>query len=94
MSNPRSLNTATLDMAAQAWVGQWYLPTVWSKSKEGRAIGGRDWILQSFVNADYMDEFDYLYERFLAELGPTATENFPAASDGRSTKPNVSDCED
>ncbi len=93
MSNPRTLNTATLDLAAQAWVGQWYLPTVWSKSKKGRAIGGRDWILQSFYNADYKDEFEYLYPRFLAELGPTAKKDFLAASGDVFTPRNDADFE-
>ena len=93
MSNPRPLNTATLDMAAQAWVGQWYLPTVWSKSKKGRAIGGRDWILQSFYNADYKDEFEYLMPRFLSELGPTAKKDFLAASGDMFTPRNDADFE-
>ncbi len=93
MSNPRPLNTSTLDLAAQAWVGQWYLPTVWSKSKEGRAIGGRDWILQSFYNSDYKDEFEYLYPRFLAELGPTAKKDFLAASGDVFTPRNDADLE-
>ncbi len=93
MSNPRTLNTATLDVAAQAWVGQWYLPTVWSKSKKGRAIGGRDWILQSFFNADFKDEFEYLYPRFLAELGPTAKKDFLAATGDVFTPRNDADFE-
>ncbi len=93
MSKPRTLNTATLDVAAQAWVGQWYLPTVWSKTVKTRAIGGRDWILQSFYNADYKDEFEYLMPRFLAELGPIAKKDFLAASDGMFTKRNDADFE-
>ncbi len=93
MSKHRALNTGTLDVAAQAWVGQWYLPTVWSKTVKGRAIGGRDWIIQSFHNADYMDEFEYLYPRFIAELGPTAKKDFLSATGDVFTKRNPADFE-
>ncbi len=94
MTHLRTLNTATLDMAAYAWVGQWYAPTVWSKTVKERAIGGRDWVAQSFYNADYMDEFKYLMPRFLAELGPTAKKDFLAATGDMFTKRNTADFEE
>ena len=94
MSHHRTLNVATLDVAAQGWVGQWYNPTVWSKTVKERAIGGRDWVIQSFHNADYMDEFEHLMPRFLAELGPTAKKDFLSATDGVFTKRNVADFEE
>ncbi len=94
MTMHRTLNTATLDMAAQAWVGQWYAPTVWSKIVGDRAIGGRDWVAQSFHNADYMDEFDYLYKRFIVELGPTAKADFLATTGDMFTRRNEADFEE
>ncbi len=93
MTMHRTLNTATLDMAAQAWVGQWYMPTVWSKTVETRAIGGRDWVAQSFFNASFKDEFEYLYPRFIAELGPTAKKDFLNATGDIFTKRNDADLE-
>ncbi len=94
MAQQRALNTSTLDAAAQAWVGEWYRPTVWSKSVKTRAIGGRDWVLQSFYNADYADEFAYLHPRFLSELGPTAQKDFKAASGDVFTPRNDADFEE
>ena len=81
-------------MAAYAWVGQWYAPTVWSTTGKERAIGGRDRVLQAFHNADYMDEFEYLMPRFLAELGPTAKKDFLSATGDVFTKRNKADFEE
>lgn len=78
----RTLNTATLDQAAKDWAGQWFLPTQFSRTSKAIATSGRDWVLQSFYNATFKDEFEHLLPRFKAQLGPDALAEFEAASAG------------
>jgi hypothetical protein len=85
MAKQRILDTATLNAAARDWAGQWLRPTIWSKGDATRAIMGRDWVLQSFYNADFRDEFDHLLARFRAQLGADALAEFDAAAGERFT---------
>lgn len=85
MAKTRTLNTATLDGAARDWAGQWFLPSRYSRTSPGVAISGRDWVLQSFYNAHFKDEFEYLLPRFRAQLGPDAVKEFDKAAAERFT---------
>lgn len=85
MAKQRILNTATLDQAARDMAGQWFLPSQWSKTREGVAIGGRDWVVQSLYNADFKDEHDYLVTRLRGQLGPDALNEFEAVAAERFT---------
>jgi hypothetical protein len=76
----RDLDYATLDGAARGWAGQWFLPTIWSESNPEIAIGGRQWAIQNFYNADFKDEFEYLTRKFRAQLGPDAIDEFDKAT--------------
>ncbi len=72
----RTLDTATLDLAARQWAAQFLQPTVWSKNDSKVAIQGRDWVLQSFFNATFKDEFTYLLSKFKAQLGTDSLKDF------------------
>jgi len=72
----RTLDTVTLNNAARDWAGQWLAPTIWSKFKKDRAVGGREWVLQSFWNATYMDEFEHILAKFREYSGPAALAEF------------------
>jgi len=85
MAKTRPMNTATLDAAARDWAGQWFLPSQFSRTNAKVAIGGRDWVLQSFYNAHFKDEFDYLLKKFKAQLGPDALKEFDKVAAERFT---------
>ncbi len=80
----RQLDEVTLTNAARDYAGQFLLPTILSKNPPPRGrndrtpIGGRDWVIRNFQNAVFKDEFDFLYERFLAQLGHDAQKEFKA----------------
>ena len=57
----RTLNTATLDLAAKTWAGHFNLPSQFSNKNEGTAIAGREWVMQNFERADFKDEFQHVY---------------------------------
>ena len=73
---PRALDTATLDLAARQWAAQFLQPTIYSANNPKVAIQGRGWVLQSFYNATFKDEFTYLLPKFKAQLGADALKEF------------------
>lgn len=89
----RSLNTATLDQAARDMAGAFLQPSRFSKNNPEVAVWGRDWVIQSLFNADFMDEFDYLLPRIKAQLGPDAVKDFDKMAADRFTKRNKTDFE-
>lgn len=72
----RVLNTATLNQAAKDLAGHWFLPSMFSKKSPEVAISGRDWVIQSFYNSTYKDEFEHLIKAFRGQLGPDAIAEF------------------
>ncbi len=80
----RQLNEVTLINAARDYAGQFLLPTVLSKNPPPRGrsdptpIGGRQWVIRAFQNATFRDEFNFLYERFMAQIGHDAQKEFKA----------------
>ena len=81
----RTLNTATLDLAAKTWAGHFNLPSQFSNKNEGTAIAGREWVMQNFYRADFKDEFEYLLPKFKARLGPESLDEFEADAAERFT---------
>jgi len=77
----RNLNTTTLDSAARDWAAQYLLPSVNSVSDPSEFTSGRGWVMQSFYNSTFKDEFEYLLEEFRGYLGPAALAEFDAESD-------------
>lgn len=94
MSQTRPLNTSTLDQAARDMAGAFLQPSRFSKNSPDVAIWGRDWVMQSLYNADFMDEFDYLVPRIKAQLGPDAVKEFDILAAARFTKRNKTDFEE
>ncbi len=74
----RTLNTATLDLAAKTWAGHYNLPSRFSNKNSEVAIGGREWAMQSLFRADFRDEFEDLLLKFKARLGPDSLAEFEA----------------
>lgn len=76
----RSLDTATLDQAAQDYAGQFLLPSVFNPANQKSARAGRAWVLQSMENFHYEDEFKYIHERIGDYLGPKALKDYQDAA--------------
>ncbi len=74
----RSLDTATLDLAAINYAAHFRLPDQFSKRNSEVAIGGQAWVVQSLYNAAYKDEHDYLLSALKGELGPAANKDLDA----------------
>jgi len=72
----RKLDTATLDLAAEQWAGQFAQPTQYSVTSPEVAVSGRFWVIQSLFNADFKDEFEYILPRIKAHLGKAALATF------------------
>ncbi len=81
----RTLDTATLDLAATTWAGHLNLPDVFSKKNSDVAIGGREWVMQSLFNAHFKDEFDYLMAKMVGKMGPDVLAEFEAEAAERFT---------
>lgn len=81
----RELDTATLDLAARQWAGQFMQPDVFSNNDPEIAIAGPSWVMQSLFNADFKDEFEYLLPRFKAQLGPDTLREFEELAAARFT---------
>ena len=81
----RTLDTTTLDNAAQEWAGQFLLHSQFSKKHPEVAIGGREWVMQNFVNMTFKDEFEYLLPKFRAQLGLDSLDVFDRDAEERLT---------
>lgn len=81
----RNLDTTTLSAAAKVWAGQFLLPSQFSRKNSQVAIGGHEWVMQSFHNADYKDEFEYLMEAFRGQLGKDSLTEFETEAKTRFT---------
>lgn len=80
---PRTLDTVTLDSAARYWAAQFMLPTVMSAGDPNRPILGRGYVLQSFYNSSFKDEFEYLLAAFRRQLGPEPLAEFDKEAKAR-----------
>ncbi len=76
MSTKRNLDTATLDLAAAAWAGEWFRPTVYSRQDATRPTGGRGFVVSTLYGATFKDEHEYLLKRFRASLGADPLKEF------------------
>lgn len=72
----RQLDYKTLDMAARDWAGMFLSPSTFSLRSPEIATGGRDWVVQSFKNIDFKDEYDYLIKKFKDQLGKDPLKEF------------------
>lgn len=72
----RKLDTATLELAAHDYAGQFLLPSIYSRQNPKVAIGGREWVMQSFYNMGFKDVFEYILPRFKDNLGKTPLIDF------------------
>ncbi|KKM81201.1 hypothetical protein LCGC14_1332150, partial [marine sediment metagenome] len=74
----RELNTATLEVAAEAYAGHFLLPTQSGKTIPEIAASGHDWCMQNLFNAHFKDEHEFLVAAVRGELGPKALARFDA----------------
>ncbi len=72
----RVLDFATLDGAARAYAGEYLRNSRFSRINDSLAVGGKEWVLDTFRKMDYDDEFDYLIEKFRRQLGPDSVADF------------------
>lgn len=85
MAKMRPLDTATLDAAAKAWAGHFLQNTVYSNVDKTRPVAGRDWVMNCFYDATFMDEHEYLKQRFRAFLGQEPLAEFDKLAKERFT---------
>lgn len=72
----RTLDTATLDVAAKHYAAEFLRPDVKHPNGKGKFISGRSYVMQDFFNFTYKDEFEYLLPKIRGQLGPDALAEF------------------
>lgn len=72
----RVMDVSTLDGAARDWAGEYLRNSRFSVATPGLAVGGKEWVLENFRKAGFLDEFNYLIEKFRRQLGPDTLADF------------------
>ena len=84
---PRTLNTATLELAAKDYAANFLLPTAYSRAPgyEEVAVRGHEWVMNNLYNIALKDEQIYLLDVFKQYLGPKTLVDFEAEAKKRFT---------
>ena len=81
----RTLDTATLDLAAKDYAAGFLRPDKPHRRIEGRFIDGPSWVMENFYRFTMKDEFEYLLDGIRSRMGPATLVEFEALAAAKFT---------